>query len=43
MNKWTKEKVIDTFDNNLSITLSELSRLSGWSVTELKETLLSDW
>jgi len=41
MNKWTKEKVIDTFDNNLSITLRELSQLSGWSVTELKEALLS--
>lgn len=42
MNKWTKEKVIDTFDNNLSMTLRELSQLSGWSVTELKEILLSD-
>ena len=41
MNKWTKEKVIDIFDNNLSITLRELSQLSGWSVAELKETLLS--
>jgi|TARA_R100000482_G_C5051687_1_gene113016 hypothetical protein len=42
MNKWTKEKVIDTFDNNLSITLLELSWLSGWSIAELKEVLLSD-
>jgi hypothetical protein len=42
MNKWTKEKVTNTFDNNLSITLRELSQLSGWSVTELKEVLLSD-
>jgi len=43
MNKWTKEKVTNTFDNNLSITLRELSQLSGWSVTELKKVLLSDW
>jgi hypothetical protein len=42
MNKWKKEKVTNTFDNNLSITLRELSQLSGWSVTELKEVLLSD-
>jgi hypothetical protein len=42
MNKWTKEEVLNTFDNNLSITLRELSQLSGWSVTELKEVLLSD-
>ena len=42
MNKWTKEKVTNTFDNNLSITLRELSQLSGWSVTELKQVLLSD-
>lgn len=42
MNKWTKEKVINTFDLNISMTLRELSQLSGWSVTELKKVLLSD-
>ena len=42
MNKWTKEKVTNTFDNNLSITLRELSQLSGWSVAKLKKVLLSD-
>lgn len=43
MNKWTKEKVANTFDSNISMTLRELSQLSGWSVTELKKVLLSDW
>jgi hypothetical protein len=43
MNKWTKEKVTNTFDSNISMTLRELSQLSGWSVTELKKVLLSDW
>jgi len=42
MNKWTKEKALNTYDSNISMTLRELSQLSGWSVTELKKALLSD-
>jgi hypothetical protein len=41
--KWTKEKVVNEYDVNISLTLRELSKLSGWSVTELKEVLLSGW
>jgi|14BtaG_2_1085337.scaffolds.fasta_scaffold09008_4 phage antirepressor YoqD-like protein len=43
MSKWTKEKVTNTFDNNLSITIRELSKLSGWKQKELKLLLLSNW
>jgi len=32
--------VIAEFDSNWNITLSELSRMSMWSITELKELLL---
>ena len=42
MSEAYKEKVTNTFDSNISMTLRELSQLSGWSVTELKEVLLSD-
>jgi hypothetical protein len=38
--KWKKEKVIEFFDSNWSVTLAELSILSGWSVTELKNALM---
>lgn len=38
--KWDIDDVIYTFDQNLNMTLAELSSLSGWTVAELKEVLL---
>lgn len=43
MNKWTKEKVLNAYDSNISMTLRELSKLSGWKQKELKLLLLSNW
>ena len=37
--KWDIDDVIYTFDQNLNMTLAELSSLSGWTVAELKEVL----
>ena len=38
--KWDIDDVIYTYDQNLNMTLEELSKLSGWTVTELKEYLI---
>jgi len=38
--KWDIDDVIDTYDQNLNMTLAELSSLSDWTVAELKEALL---
>ena len=37
--KWDIDDVIYTYDQNLNLTLDELSKLSGWTVEELKEYL----
>ena len=37
--KWDIDDVIYTYDQNLNMTLDELSKLSGWTVAELKEYL----
>ena len=36
---WTKEDVVEIFDNNPDITLGELSRKSGHDISELIEIL----
>ena len=38
--RWEVEDVIAEFDSNWNITLAELSRISMWTITELKELLL---
>lgn len=38
---WDKSDVIAEFDSNLNLTLAQLSRMSGWSIKELKELLMS--
>ena len=38
--RWTAQKVADYFDSNLSVTMAELSDLSGWSVKALKRLLM---
>jgi hypothetical protein len=37
--RWTVEQITDRFDYS-NITLKELSDLSGWTIAELKHTLL---
>jgi len=39
--KWQIDDVICTFDQNLNMTLQELSKISGWTIKELKDVLLS--
>jgi hypothetical protein len=41
MMDWTVEQVIDYFDSHWNCTLTQLARLSGWTVAELKGVLLS--
>lgn len=36
----TPEDIIDLFDANPDLTLAALSRITGWSVPELKTLLL---
>ena len=36
----THEKIIMLFDNNPNMTLKELSRITGYSVAELKAILM---
>ena len=38
---WDKSDVIAEYDSNLNLTLAQLSRMSGWSIKELKQLLLS--
>jgi hypothetical protein len=38
--RWDKSDVIAEYDNNLNLTLSELSRKSQWTIDELKALLL---
>ena len=38
--KWDKDDIISEFDST-NITLSELSRKSGWTITELKSVLVA--
>ena len=38
--KWDKADIIAEFDST-NITLSELSRKSGWTIAELKSVLMS--
>ena len=35
--------MIDAFNQNLNLTLSELSRRSGWTVKEIKDLLMGDY
>jgi len=39
MVNWTREQICDIFDNNPNITLAELSRITGYTVAELKAIL----
>jgi len=36
------QEIIDMFDQNLNMTLAELSRISGRSVEELKRLLMGE-
>jgi len=36
---WDKSDVIAEYDSNLNLTLAQLSRMSGWSIQELKTLL----
>lgn len=38
--KWDKDDIIAEFDST-NVTLSELSRKSGWTIAELKSVLLA--
>jgi hypothetical protein len=38
---WDKSDVIAEYDSNLNLTLAQLSRMSGWTIEELKQLLLS--
>jgi len=38
--KWDKDDIISEFDST-NVTLSELSRKSGWTIAELKSVLLA--
>lgn len=38
--RWDASDVIAEFDSNWNLTLSELSRMSQWSVGELKKLLM---
>mgnify|MGYP003109364960 FL=1 len=38
----TDQEIIDMFDENLDMTLAELSRISGRSVAELKRLLMGE-
>ena len=40
--RWDNDDVINAFDTNLNLTLSELSRRSGWTVKEIKDLLMGD-
>ena len=36
----TRNEIIEVYQSNLNMTLKELSRLSGWTVPNLKRMLL---
>ena len=38
---WDKSDVIAEYDSNWNLTLQQLSNMSGWTVRELKELLMS--
>lgn len=38
---WSEDRVKDYFDTHWDVTLRELSRISGWSVKQLKLVLLN--
>jgi hypothetical protein len=38
---WDKTDVIAEYDSNWNLTLQQLANMSGWSVQELKELLMS--
>jgi len=37
---WDSQDVIDYFDSHFTVTLSELSYMSGWSIPDLKSLLM---
>ena len=37
---WDSQDVIDYFDSHFTVTLSELSQMSGWSIPDLKSLLM---
>jgi len=39
--RWDESDVIAEYDSNWNLTLAQLSRMSGWTVQELKELLMS--
>jgi len=40
--RWDKADVIAEYDSDLNLTLSELSRKSGWTIDELKAVLMQE-
>lgn len=38
----TNKEICKLFDNNINMTLKELSRITGKSIRQLKEILLGD-
>ncbi len=36
----TPEQIIDLYDANLNMTLTELAQVTGWAVSELKTLLM---
>lgn len=42
LRRWEIEDVIAEYDNNLNLTLKELSQRSRWDISELKKLLLND-
>lgn len=39
---WTKEEIIEVYDNNPDLTLKQMSAATGYNVSELLEILLED-
>jgi len=37
--RWDESDVIAEYDSNWNLTLAQLSRMSGWTLSELKELL----
>jgi len=37
--RWDKSDVIAEYDSNWNLTLQQLSNMSGWTLSELKELL----
>ena len=38
--RWMWHEIVEYYDSHLNVTLSELSRWSGWSIQDIKNLLL---